>query len=317
MGPGCVFSAVRRTRPSFWGRSGCRSADVPRLQPPSGVMTGFRCVTITSAHLAHPGLATATVRAGGVGVLDLEWCPPGDRDRAFANLARLCAQTDGPVGLRLSAGQLSELGDRLEILAGREHWLLVADWQEEPAWRRLAANPARRLWLELTALDQLAEASAGGFDGWLARGSEVGGTTGRETLYVLAQGLATQERPFLAHGAIGPHSAAACRALGAAGVVLDDQLLLMPESPLPVAWRGLLAGWEGDPTATVGQELVRPLRLVRRPELPWAASWPKRRTGSSLPGAVSKTGRTGGTKSARSVSAGDRRNAAYGRWASR
>ena len=37
-------------------------------------MNGFNCLTITPIELAHPGLAVATARTGGIGILDREYC---------------------------------------------------------------------------------------------------------------------------------------------------------------------------------------------------------------------------------------------------
>ena len=69
-----------------------------------------------------------------------------------------------------------------------------------------------------------------------AKGSESGGRVGEETAFVLLQRLIhAVDLPIYVQGAIGLHSAAACLAGGAAGVVLDSQLALLRESSLPRA----------------------------------------------------------------------------------
>ena len=67
--------------------------------------------------------------------------------------------------------------------------------------------------------------------------------SGAETSFVLIQKwrqYAERHRitlPFWVRGGIGPNTAAACLAAGAAGVVLDSQVLLARESPLTEAAR--------------------------------------------------------------------------------
>lgn len=232
-------------------------------------MSELRIVTVTPGFLAHPGLAVATCRAGGVGILDLEWCRPGQKAQAQRNLLQICRQTQGLVGVRLRARDLGVYEELLSLLSDRTHWLLLSGWDERPSEiDRLPPSPGRSLWLELTT----AESAAGGpsmpFAGWVLRGQDAGGLTGRTSAFVLAQEIRRTQRPFLVQGFVGLHCAAAYRTLGAAGVVLDDQLWLLDESPLPASFKALLRRFDEDPTAIVGRELGAPLRVVHRPEFP-------------------------------------------------
>ena len=70
-------------------------------------------------------------------------------------------------------------------------------------------------------------------DGIVLKGNESGGRVGAETAYVLlqhwkstAEARGWTKMPYWIQGGVGPNSAAACVVGGAAGVVLDDQLLL-------------------------------------------------------------------------------------------
>ena len=106
--------------------------------------------------------------------------------------------------------------------------------------RRLAVHrgrdfPGRRVLAEVTSRASAARAVAGGAHGLIARGHECGGRTGELSTFVLLQALladATFDVPVWAAGGIGPHTAAAAVAGGAAGVVLDTQLALLPEAEL-------------------------------------------------------------------------------------
>ena len=89
---------------------------------------------------------------------------------------------------------------------------------------------------EVTDLAEARAAAAAGAHGLIARGMESGGRVSALSSFVLLQQLAadaTLGLPIWVAGGIGPRTAAACLIGGAAGVVLDSQLALMPESTLP------------------------------------------------------------------------------------
>src|SRR2546427_454978 len=82
----------------------------------------------------------------------------------------------------------------------------------------------------------VAAACAGGGYGVIARGMEAGGRVSDLSSFVLTQQLLADDTlglPVWVCGGVGPRTAAACVIGGAAGVVLDNQLALMPECDLP------------------------------------------------------------------------------------
>ena len=91
-------------------------------------MQDFVCVSITPIELMHSGLAVATARAGGVAVLDREFCH--DADVAKRHLQKFLAlvDQDAVVGLRLSAAQIAASQSLLGQLSDRVHWLVVSSW---------------------------------------------------------------------------------------------------------------------------------------------------------------------------------------------
>src|SRR5262249_22200444 len=125
---------------------------------------------------------------------------------------------------------------------------------------------------EITDIEHLPGLDPAGLDGFIARGHESGGWVGEDSTFILLQKLlAAVSLPVYAQGGIGMHGAAACRAAGAGGVVLDDQLLLMPESPLPADWKRLVAVCKGQETRAVGERLGMVCRVLSRPGLAGAA----------------------------------------------
>ncbi|MFF4119222.1 SDR family NAD(P)-dependent oxidoreductase [Streptomyces sp. NPDC001714] len=204
-------------------------------------------------------LATAVCAAGGLGVLDLG---RGDR-RAREALARLRRAAPGPYGVRVAAGcalTRDELGPAPDTVVRAP----------DAPWTIAELAPHTRVLAEVTDLAEARAAVAAGAHGLVARGAESGGRVGELSTFVLLQQLlgATElDVPVWAAGGIGPHTAAAAVAGGAAGVVLDSQLALLAESRLPEATAAALRSLDGSETAVVaghrvlhrrGPDAVRP-----------------------------------------------------------
>ncbi|MEV8346303.1 SDR family NAD(P)-dependent oxidoreductase [Streptomyces niveus] len=216
-------------------------------------------IVINPLHRPSPRLTATAAATGAVGVLEL----PTDDPREVADLLdRTCRWSSVPFGVRIregcsvTAGELPELVDTV----------LLADPARSPA-----EFAGRRVLAEVTSLAEALSAAEAGAAGLIVRGSESGGRAGELSTFVLLQQVLAEpalDLPAWACGGIGPHSAAAAVAGGAAGVVLDTQLALFDETELPTELTGVLAGLDG--SETVRHHGVRVLR--RRgpgaPELP-------------------------------------------------
>ncbi|MGH9162316.1 MAG: SDR family oxidoreductase [Vicinamibacteraceae bacterium] len=122
----------------------------------------------------------------------------------------------------------------------------------------------RRVWLECTSVEHADFGRACGVDGFIAKGHEAGGFVGEETTFILLQRLlARADRPVWAAGGIGLHTAPACLVAGAAGVVLESQLLLTPESGLPDPIRRFVESFDGSETMCLGSERGDAVRVYR------------------------------------------------------
>ena len=104
-----------------------------------------------------------------------------------------------------------------------------------------------------------------GAEAVIAKGHEAGGRIGEQTTFVLVQQCVTSVKiPVWAEGGIGIHTAAACYAAGCAGVVLDSQLYLTPDSPLPLAMKQKVATMDGTETTIVGNAASGMYRVYSR-----------------------------------------------------
>jgi acyl transferase domain-containing protein/NAD(P)-dependent dehydrogenase (short-subunit alcohol dehydrogenase family)/acyl carrier protein len=231
--------------------------------------SSFEILGLSPVGLPNPALATAMARAGGAGLLNLEFC--GDAAAAQAQFQRLLQEGGrGRIGLRLTAAQ-AELGKALLSRAGDRALTLVLGGPAAGLAHLAKAIGARkqdRLLAEISDASALPELG-NRFQGLVVRGHESGGWVGEYTSYILLQKLAERSKlPLFVQGGIGVHSAAACRAAGAAGVVLDDQLLLLAESPLPPPQQAEFARLNGAETRLFGELVDQSCRVYARPGSP-------------------------------------------------
>ncbi|MEY2243252.1 SDR family NAD(P)-dependent oxidoreductase [Streptomyces sp. BF23-18] len=208
-------------------------------------------------------LAAAVCRAGGLGVLDLG---AGDR-RSRDALERLHRLARGPFGVRIGARCRLDPADLAPGTgdAGRPDTVVLA---VDAPWQAGDLATGHRVLVEVTDLDEARAAVLAGAYGLIARGSECGGRVGELSTFVLLQRLLAAPDiplPVWACGGIGPRTAAAAMAGGAAGVVLDSQLALLAESSLPEAAAAQLRPLDGSETTVLAGHRV----LLRRgPDAP-------------------------------------------------
>ncbi|MFD9482544.1 SDR family NAD(P)-dependent oxidoreductase [Streptomyces sp. NPDC059991] len=208
--------------------------------------------------LPDPRPVAAVRRAGGLGVLDLG---AGDR-RAREALARVRSWTAGAFAVRVGPSCALTPEEVAEECGGALPSVLLlaadADWKIS----QLAAKC--RVLAEAGDREEARRAAADGAYGLVARGSECGGRSGELSTFVLLQALLADpayDLPVWACGGIGPRTAAAAVAGGAAGVVLDTQLALLAESGIADEAAAALRTTDGSGTSVV--DGVRALRNAR------------------------------------------------------
>ncbi|MEV6291970.1 SDR family oxidoreductase [Streptomyces sp. NPDC051896] len=195
------------------------------------------------------GLAAAACAAGALGILDLG---TGGR-RSREALSRLRRSASGPFGVRVT-GRCALAPAEVADAPGTV--VLTAD----ATWLRTELPADCRVLAEVTDIGQAHAALRAGAQGLIARGRESGGRVGEPSTFVLLQQLLSDEElcrvPVWACGGIGPRTAAAAVAGGAAGVVLDSQLALLAESGLPETVRSVLRSLDGSETVVLGGHRV-------------------------------------------------------------
>jgi acyl transferase domain-containing protein/NAD(P)H-dependent flavin oxidoreductase YrpB (nitropropane dioxygenase family)/NAD(P)-dependent dehydrogenase (short-subunit alcohol dehydrogenase family) len=225
------------------------------------------------APAVHDGTAeslrpmVALARSGALAVLDLE------RDDDPVSVVRAVAdRTDQPFAVAPGRGWGSASTGAAALPAAVSTVVLTASVCAELADRAELKDvvgrwsSSRSVLVEATSLEDARMAVAAGALGLIAKGCESGGRVGCTETFVLLQQTVGLGVPVWARGGIGLHTAAGAVALGARGVVLDNQLALVRESRLPSATRLAIAAMDGSETRIVGDH-----RVYTRPDLPVAA----------------------------------------------
>jgi acyl transferase domain-containing protein/NAD(P)H-dependent flavin oxidoreductase YrpB (nitropropane dioxygenase family)/NAD(P)-dependent dehydrogenase (short-subunit alcohol dehydrogenase family) len=231
-------------------------------------MQEFQLIALTPLGSTDPSIAIATSRAGELGVLNLEHVQ--DDAAAYDAIARMTRYARRAWGIKLDSSASAFIERVTSDLPGQVEAIILTLWEPGALRQRVADLRKRRLTvlLEVTDLKQAQLGEALGVDGLIAKGHEAGGWVGEETTFILLQRLlAHVSLPIWACGGIGLHTAAACYAAGAAGVVLDAQLTLTRESQLPEATKAAIAAMDGSETVCLGGELGRIYRGYARPGL--------------------------------------------------
>ncbi len=226
----------------------------------------FEFIVPTPLASVDASLALAATRVGALGVVNLELAT--DHPGALARLREFSALARGPWGVQLDdedllRALLAALPDGLDtvMLPG------LPDGRVGELIELVHAHGVRGLAVA-TRIEQARAAQAAGADGVIAKGHECGGWIGEEGAFVLLQRvLADVELPVFVQGGIGLHTVAGAAIAGAAGAVLDAQLLLARESLPSEFARAALESFDGSETIVLGAALGAPVRVYSRPGL--------------------------------------------------
>ncbi|MCF6158426.1 MAG: SDR family oxidoreductase [wastewater metagenome] len=228
-------------------------------------MQTFQIIALTPPNLINPSIAIAASRAGETGIIDLEYTY--DEQAAFHSISQLVTYAEKGCGVKLSGREdrfvtniISKLPEQITTVI-----LVHADSETLSNHIQLLKHRNVTVLLEVTSLDQTFLGNKTGVDGFIIKGNEAGGRVSEETSFILLQQvLKNASLPVWVQGGIGLHTAAACYAAGAAGIVLDVQLALAKESALPEAVKTVISRMDGSENICIGSEVSEAYRVYNR-----------------------------------------------------
>ncbi len=209
-------------------------------------------------------LLIAAGKAGALGIARAK----GTQDSVQSQVRLLFEQLGSRFGLQVTARSLDSSVAALRALGQQVDLALISG---ELTGEELGVCVDRlrpcavRIFREAVSEEEAEQAVAAGVDGLVAKGNEAAGRVGCETLFILLQRLCSKfSIPVWAQGGIGPHTAAACSAAGAQGILLQDEVTLAEECVTPEPLRSRLAAMDGTETICLGESLNCRYRVHRQ-----------------------------------------------------
>ena len=232
-------------------------------------MNSFVKFIYTPAGSSDSTLAIAACRSGGVGILNAELLD--DIDVFLGQLDFLAQKSDRSYGVKLDTADVRLMDAAKKYAHTGLQWVII-DAEVLSACNEsvslLKTNGVHVL-AELKTLDWPNGSIPDDIEGIVLKGNESGGLVGEYSSFILLQKWLRQTKlPLYVRGGVTPYVAAACHTLGAAGVILDNQVLLLDESPFSRELAPLLGNLSGNETLAVGDcEQGQYFRLLVRPGL--------------------------------------------------
>jgi acyl transferase domain-containing protein/NAD(P)H-dependent flavin oxidoreductase YrpB (nitropropane dioxygenase family) len=228
----------------------------------------FQIFALTPPGLPDPAIAIAASRAGGIGILDLEYI--SDVNVALESIRKMVRYSRNNCGIKLNGLSDSFITHLIPELPEDIGVVIFTKCEPEKLHNYVkdVRCQKRLVMLEINSLEQAMIGEQADVDGLIAKGNEAAGLVGEKTAFILLQQLRSRiTKPLWIQGGVGLHTATACYTAGAAGIVLDSQLALTRESPLPENVKKRISVMDGTETVCVGNN-VSPCRIYGRPGHP-------------------------------------------------
>ena len=199
-----------------------------------------------------PGYFSHIHAAGALPVLDTEFFANTDIIQMIEQLG----QTDLIFGLRLAVDNQA-LQDYLETNSIANLDLIVFTYRTPADLAGFQFNNRDyRFFVEVTGIKLQDELDRIGPHGVITKGQEGPGKVSHYSSFILLQWyLKNTDLPVFVHGGVGWHTAAGLFAMGAEGIVLDNQLYLAEEAPLAPVYKDVIRQLEEKDATIIGQSL--------------------------------------------------------------
>ncbi|WP_298741338.1 type I polyketide synthase [uncultured Chitinophaga sp.] len=210
-------------------------------------MGKMKIIGVTPYEQPDVRLVLSLMKANATPVLHLG----RDKQQAIDALNALTAQTSQPFGVCFTGAALADitLPDQVTLAI-------------MPFGTKIPLKAHVQVFYQVHTVGEAHKARAAKASGIIIKGNEGSGQVSDESSFILFQRVIREikDTAIWVQGGAGIHTAAALGATGAAGVVLDSQLILFPECSAPAALKNICEKLNGNETRVLDRfrVLVRP-----------------------------------------------------------
>ncbi len=208
--------------------------------------------------VSNISLLKSVIDAGGVGLIDLERLSP---EESLEQLKSCYHQLASSWGVRVTTKKQFE---QVLALHSDTFPLIVIIGDIDLTEKELTKAQAKQLVLlaEVVSLNEAYNKKWA--EAYVVKGNEAAGRVGDETSFILTQQFADAGLTFLVQGGVGFYTIGGIFSVGAKGVILDTQLFLTPECPLPAEVKSFLAKLDATDTQVLGKTTAKKYRVYAR-----------------------------------------------------
>lgn len=220
---------------------------------PNNMMENLKIIGVTPFEKPDTELAMALVKAGIFPVVNLGY----QQNDAVHAINELLQRGVTDFGVCFPSADFTAIELPVQVS------LVIIPYGVE-----IRLNSKVKLISQVYDMDSARKARAASADGIIVKGNEGSGKVGHESSFILFQRIIQEIKdiPVWVQGGVGVHTAAALMAQGAAGVILDSQLVLFPECSAPKAIKDICTRLSGTET-----KLFDSCRVLARPNSPAVA----------------------------------------------
>lgn len=233
-------------------------------------------------NLKGTGLITTGASVNAQGVVDLNETTPGQWGYLGNNLLNLKKNYPESVGLgfRVAAKHFRSLIELKEFPNHKNIFFIIPDIPDNADIDFVNLYPQFDFYIEvhsvsrLKAIEHYRKTQALQLKGYVIVSSESGGRTGDKSAFMQLQELGDiTSLPIFLRGGIGVHTAGVLPLTKIAGLVLDDQVLLLQGSPLSKQQQETIARLDGRESDIYTSEKCDHYRIVQQHSMARAQNW--------------------------------------------
>ncbi|XZF15893.1 beta-ketoacyl synthase N-terminal-like domain-containing protein [Chitinophagaceae bacterium MMS25-I14] len=229
-------------------------------------------------YLRGVGLLANAALVNSTGVLDLHSVSPekwGHLSYNLSSFKKYCPES-AALGFRVSQKYFQALTALTEFPSDRNVFFVITDISELSELQFVRQFPQYAFYIEcyaparLRAIEEYCRREEINIAGYVIVASEAGGQAGENAAFITLQEACTLTgRPVILKGGVGVHTAAVLPLTNAAGIMLDDTVLLFPGSPLERTQKEIIARLEGRESEIFQDAQGQRFRVVQQM---WAAA---------------------------------------------